>query len=106
MGPNASALKRNRSVIISKAVRGFRCRLGPVRSRHPAAVWQPRSVRHLLKTGIMRLANIMPWKSSGRASALQIAGTQASWRMGWHVKTSSSADGGPSPPTRHVAFIP
>lgn len=72
MGPNASALKRNRSVIISKAVRGFRCRLGPVRSRHPAAVWQPRSVRHLVKTGIMRLANIMPWKSSGRASALQI----------------------------------
>lgn len=72
MGPNASALKRNRSLIISKAVRGFRRRLRPVRSRHPAAVWQPRLVRHLVKTGIMRLANIMPWKSSGRASAPQI----------------------------------
>lgn len=72
MGPNASALKRNWSLVISKAARGVRCPLGPVRSRHPVAIRRPRPVRHLVTLGIMRLSTIMPWKSPGRDSALQI----------------------------------
>lgn len=48
--------------------------LGPVRSRHPLAIWWPRPTRHLVATGMMRLASIMPCKFSGWASALPIGG--------------------------------